>query len=403
MLNLATGRVDWEVRGIWTGASGAAVFTSDGRFVVYQTQDPAPPGLSRTEVRDAATGGLVAQVADFMPFVAHPRQLAVYGFRPGGGVARLDLNGVTTLVASCGLYGEQPMDITPDGSRLLVRCGATELVTLDTVSNAVLSRATLPDYRPQGLAANADGTLAAWVTFEGPESSAQPVIQLLDTTSGQVVKSRAISTTCPGCFHSTRLQPTPMRDRFALFDETFFLSTVPFCQIVPLQRTAMVISAETLETIAPLTAAQSVEFSFANPDGTVAYLAGDPCRRAALASALDLTTGAPVVGVTPWGWLQVFTMAMAFPPVAPVLSGTAAAGGTVQLHWNLPPHSPAATDYELEVGSAPDAVDLGAFTLEGGTAISFSGVPSGSYFVRLRARNVTGMSPASNELRLDVP
>jgi hypothetical protein len=57
----------------------------------------------------------------------------------------------------------------------------------------------------------------------------------------------------------------------------------------------------------------------------------------------------------------------------------------------------------VEAGSAPGLADLASITIESGTTLRVPNVPSGSYFVRVRARNYIGLSVASNEARVDVP
>jgi hypothetical protein len=37
------------------------------------------------------------------------------------------------------------------------------------------------------------------------------------------------------------------------------------------------------------------------------------------------------------------------------------------------------------------------------TAVGFTGVPAGRYYVRIRGVNVQGAGPISNEVRIDVP
>ncbi len=61
------------------------------------------------------------------------------------------------------------------------------------------------------------------------------------------------------------------------------------------------------------------------------------------------------------------------------------------------------TRHVLEVGAAPGRTDLLAFESGPGTTLAFAGVPSGTYYVRVRAGNYTGLGPASNEVIVTVP
>jgi hypothetical protein len=76
----------------------------------------------------------------------------------------------------------------------------------------------------------------------------------------------------------------------------------------------------------------------------------------------------------------------------------------VTLSWSLGGRTVAVTRYVLEVGSAPGLSDI--FTgLDVGLQTSFgaSNVPPGTYYVRVRAGNYSGLSAPSNEVVVHVP
>ena len=64
-------------------------------------------------------------------------------------------------------------------------------------------------------------------------------------------------------------------------------------------------------------------------------------------------------------------------------------GRTVSFSWEPPPGG--AEEYLLEAGTDDGRVDIGVFPLGRGTSFSVAGVPPGTYFVRLRARNARGL------------
>lgn len=76
------------------------------------------------------------------------------------------------------------------------------------------------------------------------------------------------------------------------------------------------------------------------------------------------------------------------------------AGSTVTLTWSSGTN---AASYVLEAGSAPGQTDVVAADLGSpATVVTARGVGNGRYFVRVRSKNVCGISPSSNETLADV-
>ncbi|MGE3886031.1 MAG: carboxypeptidase regulatory-like domain-containing protein [Vicinamibacterales bacterium] len=90
------------------------------------------------------------------------------------------------------------------------------------------------------------------------------------------------------------------------------------------------------------------------------------------------------------------------PPYAPWGLEAAVAGSTVTLTWQ-PPRLGTATSYLVRAGSAPGLSNLAQANTGSGTSAVFSGVPPGTYYVRVHAVNSVGASIASNEVRVVVP
>jgi chitinase len=93
----------------------------------------------------------------------------------------------------------------------------------------------------------------------------------------------------------------------------------------------------------------------------------------------------------------------AIAPTAPATLAASSSGSTVFLAWTEPAIGPSPVTYYIEAGSAPGAANLANFST-GSSATSFSapGVPSGTYFVRVKAANPYGVGPASPEATLVV-
>jgi hypothetical protein len=79
------------------------------------------------------------------------------------------------------------------------------------------------------------------------------------------------------------------------------------------------------------------------------------------------------------------------------------AGANLSIRWAQPALGGRPTSYVLEAGSSPGATNIANF-VTGSTATSFStsGVPPGSYYVRVRAANAFGRSTASDEIAFNV-
>ena len=74
-------------------------------------------------------------------------------------------------------------------------------------------------------------------------------------------------------------------------------------------------------------------------------------------------------------------------------------GQTVTLAWTPPAAATTIAGYQLEAGSAPGLANLAIVAAAPTqTALSFAGVPEGTYYVRVRTLGASGTSDASNEI-----
>jgi hypothetical protein len=85
-------------------------------------------------------------------------------------------------------------------------------------------------------------------------------------------------------------------------------------------------------------------------------------------------------------------------PAAPSGLTFAVAGRAVTLQWVA---SPGALDYILDAGSASGGVDVFSASIGPATTLTVA-APPGRYFVRVRARNASGVSAPSSEVVINV-
>ena len=88
-------------------------------------------------------------------------------------------------------------------------------------------------------------------------------------------------------------------------------------------------------------------------------------------------------------------------PGAPTLNAPMIVGSSVSLSWSAGSGG-APTSYTLVASQTPGGAPLATVPLSG-TSVTFTGVPSGIYYLRLTASNALGTSAASNEQVVAVP
>lgn len=90
--------------------------------------------------------------------------------------------------------------------------------------------------------------------------------------------------------------------------------------------------------------------------------------------------------------------ALAGAPRSPVTPDVFIDAATVTLTWARPPLGAAPAGYVIEAGTGPGRTDLASFsTGSTDTRFAASGLPAGTYFLRLRASNAYGTSAPSDE------
>ena len=95
--------------------------------------------------------------------------------------------------------------------------------------------------------------------------------------------------------------------------------------------------------------------------------------------------------------LKIVGTAGAVPP-PPQQVTARVSGQTVTVSW-MPPAGAAISGFQLEAGSVPGAANLAVTTTAAAqSSLTFSGVPVGTYYVRVRSLNASAASTPSNEV-----
>ena len=151
--DLSSGRTVWSA----PGAMVRGVLTADGRYLLYWRAIQAPSGGVNLVLADTVGGSSELLSFDFEPWLAHPRDLAVYGltrkrttgFGTSVGVlARLDGSGLHEL-GGCPADSTASFAISVDGGTIGAVCESGDVAVVDaTTGNA---RRTIPaGARPYG-------------------------------------------------------------------------------------------------------------------------------------------------------------------------------------------------------------------------------------------------------------
>ena len=100
---------------------------------------------------------------------------------------------------------------------------------------------------------------------------------------------------------------------------------------------------------------------------------------------------------------EVVIVSGSLPGAPSGLSATVTVPQIVTLNWSAPATGGPISSYIIEAGTAPGLANLvNAPTNSTQTSAGFGGVPTGTYYVRIRAQNSLGTSAPSNEVQVAV-
>lgn len=381
LIDLSTGTTRWtsdeNLVGYWGG-----LVSADGAFTVG-VQFPGTGSAVR--VTDMTTGSYADAPMSFEPRVAHPRDRAFFGLSGGivsfgfmsqGTPARLDACGLT-LYGGCPPLHTVSVDVSGDGARLFALCEGGQIMMIDTATGAVTDTQLAPG--SASIKSNFDGT--ALLIASNPGS---PTVELVDVATTAVLQSIG-----PLAAWSVVIGHISPDRRKAIIDLMSFPAPLP-------HRQSVVLDLETF-TLGPALAGIDLRIASVSPDNRTAYSSSFPRIGPGSVQTHDLTTGAVTASASYPG-----VIVMSHAPLPPVAAATVT-GNRVDLSWLEQRGSPVALAHALEIGTGLGLSDLGTVALGPEATLSVPGVPAGRYYVRVRARNVAGVSGPSNELVIDVP
>ncbi len=366
--------------------------TPDGRLLVWLGSDQS--GARHLALHDlpASQSSLLAAPPAARAIVGHPHRAEVFLADAAGPVAWSPA-GTHQVPHACAGAGSFPLTISADGRRVLYACDTgsnlPQVLVVDTTAYAAVGT------RPWGTVTPAlgrDGRDLYLVTGGR--------LYRYDTDSGALLVDVPVPTTFAGRPEGVgvvRVDPHSGRV-FAIG-----LGVHVFDGVTLQHQWSS--STPWTSAIAQVT---SWTFDPAGPRAFASWVEPLPAPRILDVrpgyAVIDTATGATLVqAIGSYGEIAGTFVVAASPESPTALTGTVT-GARVDLGWTPAPHPAAVTRYLLEVGSAPGLNDIFA-GLDVGLQASFaaSGVPPGTYYVRVRAGNYTGLSTPSNELAVQVP
>ncbi|MGD9906121.1 MAG: hypothetical protein AB7U83_21830 [Vicinamibacterales bacterium] len=390
-IDLGAGVVEWTEfdRMIVT-----PVFTADGEYAVFRRSftGPATPPLV---VRHVRSGAELLVATDFVPWIAHPTDAAVFGLvaiqsdgmRTTGSVARLDGGGLH-VGGGCPPRNTMSLDLSADGTALVTLCQSGEVHVLDAATGQ--SVRTLPPDPTNTVRSVRFARGTSQLLVVRTDAAAMAHVALVDASTGGTDASTMPAVPAGAFCRLAAMTP----DRSTALVTCTHATTIPFSIIG--WATIIDVGSLGFGPALPVNLPGEAVFS---ADGREVFMTSRHRLGFGQLTRYDATSGSILQSS---GTLFPGFFGVAFPPLAPTLTA-AVTGSAVDLSWTVPSHSPLATTFTLEVGSAPGLTDLATFALGPTPAVSVPGAPAGRYYVRVRGVNATGTGAASAELVVDVP
>jgi hypothetical protein len=378
------------------GIGSGEYVTPDGAFVVWLVPSASgsgkPPMIAMYNVSTRTTVTIPVPAAT-QAIVGHPRRAELFLTDAQGPLA-LSFAGARRLSGpACAGPGSRPVTISGDGSRVLYVCEGSplsEAFIVDTDSGATVGTTMLGG---RLAALSPDGR--SLYRIEGPTSAAQ--LRRYAVDSGALLAEAPLSPQSSAIVH---VDPRTGR----VFVDGRIAEVFDGASLTPVKAGPM----------------PWAGYSWGMPGGTWTF---DPDRPRAYLTwyrieeggfgftyeaisyyVLDTESLVPVLSIQDAPTqLNRANFVVAPRPAAPLELTATVQNSSVELTWSAGVSNATTLRHVIEAGSGPGLADLAILNVGPQTTVRVNGVPSGTYRVRVRAANVTGAGPASNEITVTVP
>ena len=370
----------------------APVVTADGRYLAWIGTENRSTAGSYLTVFDTMTRGDARLVrtsvsASTSALFADPAAVRLFSqFQFDSPLTVLEPQSSRGLAVPC--TSAQLTALSGDGSRLFVRCGTTAVfpvVVLDSLTGA-----TVATVQEAGFYSAVDEAGATYYAASLPPSGPGTVLSRYDVASGQLLARRAIADATP--FGPMAVDPRTGRLYLGV------TSTTPGIRVF---------DGDTLGDVATLPAPvmPGRPNLVIDPDRPAAYVVWNASVGTggwrSIIFVYD-TNGFAVVAQADLG-NDSLVNGMVLGPRPPRAENLTAnvTGRVVTLEWTNQVSRPIATGLVVEAGSSPGLSDLAQLPIAAGqVALTVPDVPPGTYYVRVRSFNGSGLGEASNEISI---
>lgn len=371
---------------------GSLIATADGRYVVVMTGGTLTSG-PRLSVFDR-TSSITSPVFDWPiptdPFrissiVAHPSEVRVF-VTSNYSLYEASADGVTPIDVG---PVRQIAGMTVDGHILLLdRPTLDRAIRFDTRTRTVVDETVLSDRATMTLSPHGE---SIYTHHYGPGSH---VYRRVQAGTGTVLAERVE----PGLGmryvvaadpHTGRIYVTPVDGTYDVLDPVTLASLGIVTHTLPRFTSSTRLVFDPYVRRAFMLASNGAGPSPGDGGAVIDVIDVDTLSRIG-GGSLGSENGAGSLVVIPR------------PPAPSDLSATVE-GTRVMLQWSRGTGPGRANGFRVEAGSAPGLANLARFDVSESPTLSVEAVPAGSYYVRVRATSMGGVSAASPEIVVTVP